>query len=552
MEETIASGGMVTAKQPPAALAGLRILQAGGNAVDAAVATAFANGVVLPLATGIGGGGYLLFHDAAAGTTYVVDYAIQAPAAAREDMYALHPEGGFGTSSGWRRVAGDANWRGWRSIGIPGQVAGLALALARFGTISLAAALAPAIDLAEEGIPFSPEMVRETARDWPLIEQYPSTYSTFAGSGRPYRLGERFRQPRLAATLRRIAEAGAGDFYGGQIARDVAADMREHGGLIDEADLAAYEPRLSSAPLSARYRDVTIHAPPGASGAFSVVQLLKLLEGFDLRGAGHATPEALHLWIEASRLAFADRYAYLADDRLVDVPWRGLLDPGYLASRRAQIRPGRAGAHAAGDAWAWEGHRPARPYAPSRPWEPAGTAHLNVVDRQRNVVAVTDTVVAWSGVVLPRTGFVGNNGMGWFDPEPGRANSIAPGKRGLNNMAPLLLLRDGAPFAAAGARGGRKIIATVAQVVSNLVDFQMGPQAALDAPRFDASEPTATLDVRLPAGVHERVAAMGHRVAAVDGRPGAGPAAITIDADRRRLTGGEDRFGDGIAAGYDA
>jgi gamma-glutamyltranspeptidase/glutathione hydrolase len=553
-DEVVADDGMVVAKHPLAAQAGVAVLERGGNAVDAAVTTAFAAGVVLPFSNGIGGGGYLLFHDAAAGQTHVVDYGMQAPGAAREDMYELDPDGRVGGSFGWRLTGGDAQWRGWQAFAIPGTVAGLAHALERFGTISLAEALTPAIGLAEEGFPLTQALVLSIVNQWGIITRYPSTRAVLTDDGRPYGVGARLRNPQLARTLRRLAEAGADDYYHGQIARDIAADVRDHGGLLDEADLAQFRPRLPGQPLATSYRGATIHASPGATGATTTLEVLSLLSGYDLGALEPGSPELLHLWIEAMRLAFADRFQYLADSAFVDVPWHGLLTPEFAADRRREIAPDRARReYVAADPWPYEGRpRPAVTYPPSRPWHDGGTTHLSVVDRDRNAVALTQTLLSWSGVILPRTGIVMNDAMGWFDPVPGRANSIAPHKRGVNNMSPVLLLREGRPFVTLGAPGGRRIIGTVAQVISNLLDHDMGIQAAISAPKIDCSEPATKLDARIPEPVRAALEARGHRLAVVAGTPGASPSAVLIDSQEGALHGGEDPFSEGVALGYTA
>jgi gamma-glutamyltranspeptidase/glutathione hydrolase len=467
-------------------------------------------------------------------------------------MFDLDSEGIYTPSFGWRQVQGDANRRGVRSMAVPGNVAGLALALERFGTISLAQALQPAIRLAEEGFPLSEELATEIVHEWPLICRFPSTHALLTDNGRPYARGERWRNPTLARTLRRLAEHGADDFYHGQIARDVAADLADVGSHITLDDLAGYAPRVPSTPLSIRYRDTEIHAAPGASGAITALQTLKLLDGFDLGALDPTGADALHLWTEASRLAFADRGQYVADPQFVDLPWGGLLDDGYAAERRALIRPDRTlGTYEPGDPWVYEGRpQPSVAYPPSRPFQSPGTSHVGVVDASRNAVALTDTLVGWSGVALPRTGIIMNNGMMWFDPEPGHADSIAPHKRGLNNMVPAIVLRNGQPLLTVGARGGRKIIGTVAQVISNVVDRGLGPQAAISTPRIDCNEPVTAVDARLPADVRANLEARGHQLRVQAGRVGASAGAILIDPADGHLRGGEEPTGQGIAAGF--
>ena len=387
--------------------AGLEVLERGGNAVDAAVTTAFATGVTLPFSNGLGGGGYLLFHEAGAGRTHVVDYAMQAPQGAHERMYDPDPAGGVGGSFGWRLMRDHANWHGWRSMAIPGTVAGLTLALQRWGTISLADALAPAIRLAGDGFPLSPALATSINNQWELIGRTPSSQAVLADGGRPRAVAERFRQPLLERTLRRLAQAGGEDFYQGQIAQEIVADMREHGGHLEPEDLAGYRPRTPEGPLTGTYRGATIHAAPGATGATTTLEILGLLSGYDLEALGPGSPEALHLWIEASRLAFADRFQYLADpdagrSPLAGAPLARLRRPAPGGHRSPPGRllptsPATPGPSTSTPARATR-------HAPSRPWESGGTTHLSVVDGARNAVALTQTLLSWSGSSSPAPG----------------------------------------------------------------------------------------------------------------------------------------------------
>jgi gamma-glutamyltranspeptidase/glutathione hydrolase len=477
---------------------------------------------------------------------------MQAPLAARADMYHLDPAGRFDGSVGWRLVEGGGNHLGWQAVGVPGALAAFALALKRFGTISLAEALAPAIELAEEGFLITERQALMFLSARRRVSTQPTGLAAITTEqGQPYAPGDRLRMPALARTLRRLADAGADDLYHGQAARDLAADAQEHGGLLSEADLAEYAVQGPVAPLTVGYHGVTVHAAPGASGGITMLNTLNVLSGFDLAAHDHDSAAALHLWIEASRLAWKDHFQYLGDPRFVDVPWRGLLAPEYGAERRRLIDPGRA-QHmcAAGDPWRYEGRpRPDVSYAPSQPWETSGTTHLTVVDRQRNMVALTNTLVGWAGVVSPRTGIWLNNAMGWFNPEPGHADSIAPGKRGLNNMAPVVLLKGGRPLAALGASGGRQIVGTVAQVVSHLVDRRMSIQAAVTMPKVECSRPEVRLDPRFSERTRAALEAMGHRLAP-PGPTGAAAAGILIDRERDELHGGESVVNDGVALGY--
>ena len=549
-DEVVARHGVVAAKHEIASHAAIDVLERGGNAVDAAVVAALCIGVLLPQASGIGGGGYLVFHEASTGETRVVDYANESPAAARPDAYPLHPEGGFGSTQGWQRVAGDANFRGWRSTCVPGQVAGLSFALARWGTLPWAAALAPAIALAEEGVPFPLEVQQQVIADWHTLAAHPPALETFSDAGRPFRAGETVRYPALARTLRRLAEGGPEDFYRGQIARDVAEDMAAHGGHITRADWERYTVRADSPPLELVYRGVTLRAPRASCGAITALQTLALLEGFDLAALEPHGADSLHLWDVATRLAFADRHLHVGDAAHVDVPWHGLLSGEYAAQRRALIESDRMPVRIeASDPWAYERRpRPVERYERSHPWETRGTQHVSVVDRNRNLVSLTDTLVGWACIVLPRTGIVMNNAMTWHDPLPGRAASIRPHSRGLNNMTPIVLLRDRRPLGAVGARGGRHIIGTVARTIGLLIDHGYGIQEAASAPQIDSSHPFTRIDSRIDGGARASLERRGHSIEVVAGRAGAGAGGVLVDGDW--LRGGEDPMGESAAVGY--
>jgi gamma-glutamyltranspeptidase/glutathione hydrolase len=360
------------------------------------------------------------------------------------------------------------------------------------------------------------------------------------------------RYPTLAKTLRRLAEAGPEDFYRGQIARDVAADMAEHGGHITLEDWSDYRARGPQAPLELVYRGVRLRAPRASCGAITAFETLAILGGFDLSQLDPHGAEALHLLDVANRLAFADRHLYIGDAPHVDVPWDGLLSEDFIAERRALVdRTAIPERYAPGDAWRHEGRpRPEVRYQPSHPWETRGTQHLNVVDRQRSVVALTDTNVGWSGVILPRTGFMMNNAMTWHDPISGRAASMRPHSRGLNNMAPTIMLRDGKSWGAVGARGGRQITGTVARALSLVIDHRLSIQDAVSAPMIDSSHPQTRIDSRVSSEARAELEAIGHTLVVVEGRAGASAGGVLIDHAAGLVRGGEDPLAEGLAAAY--
>ena len=464
---------MVATKHRLASAAALRSLRAGGNVMDAAVAAAFAVGVVEPSSSGIGGGGYLVYQMGERGGVFA--FPMRASLAAAPDMYRLTGVAAVG-AFGWPGVEDNANLEGPRSIATPGAVAGLAAAHAAFGRLPLDAVVAPAVELAQYG--FAPEFhdVMAFASQVGKLTRYRELRRTFLPAGElpsgieipgsPYTRGDvlraapvRIRQPDLGDTLAVIGREGADAFYRGKIARRLVDAVREEGGILDHADLENYRPLhwqtgADPAPLEVAYRGDRVRVAPFASGGITSAMTLQLLSGSDLSACEHNDAEALHRYICAARLAYADRYAYLADPETADVPWRGLTSPSYAARRQAGIGDKAPARFKAGDPWREEGRKaPKRPPG-SAPAYHDGTTHLCVMDGDGNAVSLTNTLGSGfgSGVVAGRTGVILNNGMMWVDPVPGHVNSIAPGKQPLNNMSPMLVLGDG------GARlGGRRL-----------------------------------------------------------------------------------------------
>lgn len=555
--EAIGTRGMVAAKHELAAEVGVRVLEDGGNAIDAAVATAFAVGVVEPFMSGIGGGGLMLVHWAASGETIAVDFGMCAPRAATPDLYELEP-GTSATRFGWRAVRDDANIHGPLAIAVPGVVAGLTTALARFGTRPLAELLQPAIRLAREGFPVSWHTSLEMAQDAALLTRYPTTRAIFTRDGLPYPVFTGLaptilQQPDLARSLEAIARGGAEVFYRGELGRTIVEGLRSLGAIISEDDFARYEVRVTP-PLWGTYRDRRIATAPVPSGGPTLLESLNLMDCFDLATSGHNTANTLHILIEAFRRAFVDRFAYLADPAFVPVPVDALIDPHYARERAREIgeraspliepgSPERLGC--------------AQVFERSQPNYGAGsTTHICVVDRWGNAVSLTQTLLsAWgSRVVAPSTGILMNNGMFWFDPEPGRANSIAPGKRPLANMTPTMVFAADRPELVLGAMGGRRIINAIAQIVSNVIDHGLSIQAAISAPRLDCSVQPTAVSARLAPETIEALRARGHRLQVVredfGDVPFASPVGIAID-EKGVLYGGANPYYPAMVIGLD-
>lgn len=477
-EETVrARRGMVASTKEIASAIGVDVLKRGGNAVDAAVAVAFALAVVHPVAGNLGGGGFMLIR-LGDGRTTAIDYRETAPAAARQDMY---------LDAGGELIAGEgSSTTGYRAAGVPGTVAGLALALRRYGSgkLTWAQLIEPARRLARDGFLVTEALAR-SLRTADNLALYPESRRIFLNGGEFFEAGDRLRQPELAQTLRRLQRFGPREFYRGRTARLIAADMKAHGGIITLADLRAYRPK-ERAPLRGTYRGYPIISmPPPSSGGAALILMLNMLEGYDLRRMGAASAEGKHLLAEVMRRAFADRAEYMGDTDFVRVPVNGLIDKKYAARLRATINIERA-----------TDSTKLKNIAPPGD-EPTETTHFTVVDRSGNAVANTYTLNGdyGSGVTARATGILLNNEMDDFTSKPGvpneygllqsERNSIAPRKRPLSAMTPTFVLRrDGSLWFTLGSPGGPRIINAVLQTLLNVVDFRMNLQQAIAAPRI--------------------------------------------------------------------
>jgi len=517
-EELSVTGGMVVAQHPLGARIGAGVLERGGNAVDAAVTTAFAMGVLQPLMNGVGGGGVMIVRHAS-GETGAIDFGMRAASGARPDMYELEdqrdrPRAGdvrFSRQFAWPGVKGQANQRGHSSVAVPGTAAGMAAALERWGTMSLDQALAPAIRLAREGFKVGHHFTLALVAGRALLTQYPGTAPIFYPNGGPVPVGGVFVQADHARTLELIAQQGPDGFYRGEVAQRIARDMASNGGVIREADLAAYAPTRYEQAIPGTYRGFNFFAMPGPNAGTTATEILNILDHHELSGHAWGSVQALHLVIEAIRRAAADRFTFLGDhpEARFDV----LRSRDFASTRAATINLKSAGAAVAGEPWKALGRRkPSGFPAPSGAPPDGGTTHITVVDRKRNAVGLTQTNMGYSGVVVPGVGVMMNNAMGWFYPGPGTVNSIVPGGRGLNNMTPMILERSGRLHAVLGASGGRRIWTAVTQSIVNHIDFKMSLQAAMQAPRVHVESDDVLLDGRFGAEVRAGLEKLGHRV----------------------------------------
>jgi gamma-glutamyltranspeptidase/glutathione hydrolase len=461
--------GMVVAGEPLAADVGVEIMKAGGNAVDAAVAVGFALAVTHPEAGNIGGGGFMLIR-LAGGESVVVDYREMAAGAASREMYL--DSGG--------EIIPHASTVGGRAVAVPGTVAGLALAHKKYGKLTWARVLRPAIRLASSGFPVSFEFAESLREEADLLEQDPESRRIFLRDGKPYEPGELFLQPELAATLAQIARSGPKAFYQGPVADAIVATIKAHHGLIEPNDLKQYKAKLRK-PLRGAFRGYEIiSVPPPSSGGIGLIEMLNILEPLDL-GSPNSF-QSIHLITQTMRRAYADRAAYLGDSDYTDVPWRGLTSRAYAATLREQVVQSRArDVVAAGKPAAGESEQ---------------TTHYSVIDAEGNAVANTTTLngAFGSGVTVKGAGFLLNNEMDDFTSKPGvanmyglvqsEANAIAPRKRPLSAMTPTIVLHDGKVRLILGSPGGGTIINTVLQVLLNVLVYKMDVRQAVTSPRF--------------------------------------------------------------------
>jgi gamma-glutamyltranspeptidase / glutathione hydrolase len=481
-----AAHAMVVSSNELGSKAGVEIVRAGGNAVDAAVATGFALAVVHPAAGNLGGGGFMLLRMAG-GKTHFIDFREEAPGAATANMY-LDAQG---------NVIEDASTIGYKSIGVPGSVAGLVFAEKKYGQLTLARVMAPAIKLAREGFPLQWGQARDMRED-AYLGKFPESRRIFQRDGNYYKQGEIFRQPELARTLERIA-TNPDDFYHGAMARELAAAVEKGGGLITAEDLAHYEVKERE-PVRGTYRGYeVISAPPPSSGGVALIETLNILEGFDLAKAGNRSAKSVHLIAEAFRRAFFDRAEFMGDPDFSKLPAAELIDKKYGAAWRETIDPEHASASK-------DLKRPAvfselEQYEREHPRAAAAsesqhTTHYSVVDADGNAVAVTTTINDWFGsrVTAEGLGFLLNDEMDDFAAKAGvpnsdgliqgSANAIGPGKRPLSSMSPTIVLKDGKLFLVLGSPGSSRIITTVALALIGVVDNGMNIEEAINEPRF--------------------------------------------------------------------
>ena len=549
--------GMVASDEELGSQAGVEILKRGGNAVDGAVAVAFALAVVEPSAGNIGGGGFMLVR-LADGRTAFFDYREVAPAKATRDMY-IKPDG---------TLDKELSVIGYKSVAVPGTVAGLELALKTYGKLKLADVLAPAIHLAEDGFPVSEKLARQLDGERPELQQFTVSRRIFLNDGKMFHAGDTFKQPELAATLKRIAKNGAAEFYRGETAQMIVDDMKRMGGLITLEDLAQYQPKVRQA-LHASYEldghkwDV-ISSPPPSSGGVAIIESMNMLQGVPLKGWDD--PQSVHMVVETMRRVFADRAAYLADPDFAKVPVEGLTSDCYAKELVASIDPQRASSskevkagtpHVCGVS----AENDSAPQTISLNDGPH-TTHFSVVDAAGNAVASTYTLNnSYGSMVTSTAGFLLNDEMDDFTTQPGvpnalfgliqsEANAIAPGHRPLSSMTPTILVRDGKLSFVTGSPGGPTIISATLLSVLNWMRLGMDAQAAINAPRFHHQwmPDVILMEKDFPASMESALNAQGYQTRR-RGHIGL-VNAIGVDPKTGERLGAADPRDNGAAVGY--
>jgi gamma-glutamyltranspeptidase/glutathione hydrolase len=529
---------MVITQSDIASQIGFQVIKNGGNAIDAAVATGFAMAVTHPTAGNIGGGGFIVYRPAS-GEPVAYDFREVGPARSSPEMWMKDGKYDF-----------DIHHNSHMSVGVPGTVAGLHLAHKEAGSKPWKELVEPAIKLARDGFEVSHGLARSLAGQLDDFKKYPASLAQFSKNGKPYEQGDILKQPDLARTLTRIAEQGPAGFYEGETAALIEKEMKANGGLITMADLKAYQAKKRSV-VKGTYRGYDIIGmPPPSSGGMAVVQMLNVLEGYDLKANGYGSAKNIHLAAEAMRRAFADRARYLGDpDFEKDIPLPMLISKDYAAQQRKSINPDKA-SKSATNSFTWTSESPE-------------TTHLSIVDAKRNAVAMTYTLEYGYGsrIVVPGAGFLLNNEMGDFNAAPGltdergligtTANLARPGKRMLSSMAPTIIAKDGQLFMVTGTPGGRTIINTVLTTILNVIDYGMNAQEAVDAGRMHHQWLPDRINLErfgFSADTIKQLQAMGHTINEGGGQGAA--QVIVFNQKDNMLEGGVDRRPpDGGAAG---
>lgn len=532
----IGKRGMVVAAHPLAAQAGLEMLKKGGNAIDAAVTTAFALNASEPFASGIGGGGFMVIYLASEKRVTVINFREKAPSNASPEMFMDEGK----TREDWRRTHGLA-------VAVPGALAGWNYALSKYGTKKLAEVMERAIEIAEKGFVVSKTFSTINKDEYEKLLMNGGEESCYLNEGFPFEPGDIFQNENLARTLKLIAANGIHEFYKGEIARKIVTAVKEKGGMITSEDLESYGP-TEQAPLNGTYKDYRIftNVPPG-SGGLLIIQLLNILENWPIKKWGHNSQTYIHHFSEALRFVFADRGRYLGDPEFISIPMDKLTSKEYASQIVSKISPDRP-----------LGFYPYGKFDESED-KKDNTTHLCVVDEEGNIVSLTQTINHFfgSGIIPEDTGFLLNNQMDDFSRDPSSLNAPRPRRRPLSSMGPLIMFKGEKPFLILGSPGGTRIFSSLTQIIINIIEFKMSLDDAIEAPRFftysvGGKPRSISLESRVAETIVKALEAMGHemRIREDYDKYFGGAQGILILHGKKIIYGGADSRRDGFGAGY--
>lgn len=527
-QDVVNRNGMVASAHPLASEAGEKILRSGGNAIDAAIATAFALSIVEPNASGLGGGGFILFKMTNQQNVMMLDYREKAPLAAIPEIY-------YRTTESFDSLCNV----GGPVVGVPGMVAGLFLLHQKYGSLPIEKVLQPTVDLGNQGLEVTPKLAAIITLKYDLISKYDITSQVFLADLLPPEEGSIIKNVQLPLIIKMLAQNGIKEFYGGDIGATIIKSVQENGGWMDSEDLKEYQPKFRDA-VHGTYRGYDIYSCPPPGSGICLIQLLNILEGHNLKRIGSNNAHYYHLLAEAMKMVFVDREAYLGDPDFTDVPVQELGDKDYAELLRRKIKLDRA----------------VFDYQPLQMSvdESGNTSHLSVADQQDNMVALTQTINNWfgSGITAEGTGILLNDEIRDFSDQSGNPNSIFPGKRPVSSMAPTIIFKDGKPFLTIGSPGATRIISALAQTLINIIDFNMLIDDAIEAPRIHSIGEKLYVEGRIPEKIVKELTDLGHHVEIkkdFDNYFG-GAQGILINQETDMLHGGADSRRDGVAVGF--
>lgn len=521
--------GVVTSANYYASKVGADIIAKGGNAVDAAVAVGFAMSTVESYFSGLGGGGYMMIRFAETGETVFLDFRETAPTGANPDTWPKKEDGSWGDYYAMQLSPA--------GIAVPGYVKGMMYALDTYGTMDRETLLSPSVELAEKGFPVGAFMKSLLDEEYSWYTITDETKKIYYNDGLPYEVGDIYKNPELGQTIRKIIDQGADGFYTGSVAQAIIDTCNKYGNTMTMEDLQNYEVKVRK-PVSGDYRGYTvISSPPSSSGGTSVIEILNMLENYEVSKMEVNSPEYINLFTEAFKIAFADRAKYIADTDFTDVPLEGLQSKDFAAQRASEIELGTTKDYLAGEPYGFQG---------------SNTTHFSIMDKEGNIVSMTQTNNGGSGYTAEGTGVLLNGEMADFSAGYDNANAIAPGKRPLSSMSPTIILdHDGNPYAAIGSPGSVRIITTMAQVISHIIDHGMDIQEAIDTPRFFCNGGDLYMETRIPEETSKKLEEMGYTISRTkDYDIYYGGVHGVVKQPDGKLRGGADIRRDGKAVGY--